>query len=296
MEKRTREIIAVLLLAALLLAGGGFMAWYLVAGHGWNVAATAIDDKTGNMEGYVCILYEGTDIPREVVSKLPSSPVDSTTLLAQTKSDYNDKGATVFSIHTSAGFRYKAPFVLLRNHYRVGFVPVDSSTPYLTIDEHIASMKQSDVDIIVVLEYSENQYAEAVSGVDIVIQLGETPVVASDSSESSGGTDMQANSSDESANDPVGIPSKQEAVESDGSASTASGDAATDASGELVGASGESGSSSSSDAASSSSDSSVSSSSAKSNAYVSERCDRGSVAVVMISPNNVVSTKTISSD
>lgn len=66
MEKRTREIIALALLIALGLGVGGAMVWYIVVGHNWNIAATHIDDYVGEMDGYTVILYEGTT-PRATI-------------------------------------------------------------------------------------------------------------------------------------------------------------------------------------------------------------------------------------
>jgi len=65
MQKRTREIIAVLLLGVLLLVGAGAMGYYILIGHNWNVAASHIDDSIGKMDGYTVLLYAGTRQPVE---------------------------------------------------------------------------------------------------------------------------------------------------------------------------------------------------------------------------------------
>lgn len=59
MEKRKREIIALIMLAAFVLAIFCVVRWYLHAGHGWNIAASHLDDSFGDMDGYVVVLYEG---------------------------------------------------------------------------------------------------------------------------------------------------------------------------------------------------------------------------------------------
>lgn len=60
MQKRTREILALLLLVVLVLVGVGAMAYYIFIGHNWNVAASNIDDRIGQMDGYTVVLYDGT--------------------------------------------------------------------------------------------------------------------------------------------------------------------------------------------------------------------------------------------
>lgn len=62
-EKQALGVFA--LLIVLSLAGLG---WYLVAGHSWNVAASSIDEKVGQMDGYTAIVYAGTVLPEPVAA------------------------------------------------------------------------------------------------------------------------------------------------------------------------------------------------------------------------------------
>ena len=95
---------------ALLLGGAGFFGFYLTNGHKWNLAATTIDDTVGSMDGYVVVLYEGTDTPQAApVKPMADVRVSSTVLLADTKKSYGDKGANVFSLRTN-DFRYACSF------------------------------------------------------------------------------------------------------------------------------------------------------------------------------------------
>ena len=59
MDKRSREKLALALLAVLMLVAVGAMGWYILVGHSWNKAASHIDDAVGKMDGYTVILYEG---------------------------------------------------------------------------------------------------------------------------------------------------------------------------------------------------------------------------------------------
>ena len=55
---REKQALGVFLLLIVLSTFG--IAWYMVAGHSWNVAASSIDEKVGQMEGYTSIVYAGT--------------------------------------------------------------------------------------------------------------------------------------------------------------------------------------------------------------------------------------------
>lgn len=68
MASRTREKLALLVFALLILLGLAGVAWYLVVGHSWNVAASNIDDSVGQMEGYTAIVYAGTTLPEKTAS------------------------------------------------------------------------------------------------------------------------------------------------------------------------------------------------------------------------------------
>lgn len=69
MQKRTREIAALVLLALLAAGAAVAMGWYILAGHGWNVTASNIDDSIGQMDGYTVLLFEGTRQPAAVEAK-----------------------------------------------------------------------------------------------------------------------------------------------------------------------------------------------------------------------------------
>ena len=55
---REKQALGVFLILIVLSTFG--IAWYMVAGHSWNVAASSIDEKVGQMEGYTSIVYTGT--------------------------------------------------------------------------------------------------------------------------------------------------------------------------------------------------------------------------------------------
>ena len=79
---REKQALGVFLILIVLSTFG--IAWYMVAGHSWNVAASSIDEKVGQMEGYTSIVYAGT---------LPVQ-ADTKTLDSQNGSDAQVEDAT----------------------------------------------------------------------------------------------------------------------------------------------------------------------------------------------------------
>ena len=72
MQKRTREIIALGLLAIFAILAICGVSWYIFFGHRWNEAASIIDDRVGKMDGYTVVLFEGL-LPEHEVRALVSS-------------------------------------------------------------------------------------------------------------------------------------------------------------------------------------------------------------------------------
>ena len=73
MGKRTREIVALVMLALLGLIVLAAMVWYIFIGHNWNIAASNIDESIGQMDGYTVILYEGQTLPSTERNRISSN-------------------------------------------------------------------------------------------------------------------------------------------------------------------------------------------------------------------------------
>lgn len=88
MSTRTREKQALGVFAVLIVLSLLGLGWYLVAGHSWNVAASTIDEKVGQMDGYVALVYSGTVLPEpeEVASASSSKNADGDSAVGQSES------------------------------------------------------------------------------------------------------------------------------------------------------------------------------------------------------------------
>ena len=56
MKKRTREKVALLVFALLVILGGSVLLRYFETGRSWNVAASVVDDSFGQIKGYTAIV------------------------------------------------------------------------------------------------------------------------------------------------------------------------------------------------------------------------------------------------
>lgn len=71
MEKRTREKIALVIFALLVVLGGVLLTSYFTTGRSWNVAASFLDDSVGSLDGYTAVVYAGVVEPEEDDEKAP---------------------------------------------------------------------------------------------------------------------------------------------------------------------------------------------------------------------------------
>lgn len=101
MQKRTREIAALVLLVLLAAGVVAAMAWYVLVGHGWNVAASNIDDRIGSMSGYKVIVYEGTLATGSASGA--ASPASPSSAASSGAASSTDSSSAAFSASASSG-------------------------------------------------------------------------------------------------------------------------------------------------------------------------------------------------
>lgn len=195
MEKRTREIVALVMLVALVAIAAGAMAWYLLIGHNWNVAATNIDDRVGEMEGYTVLLYEGQTLPEtermRIADSQPllddenrsaprSSEEDDTPSIPVNVNDvaqsYREKGATVFVLHPESKDAYAGTLVLNKNGMWLGMIPVDGKTSRNVVGNYAVKLKKRDVDFVVACVSDTRLIENPVENVDILISSADEDI------------------------------------------------------------------------------------------------------------------------
>ena len=188
MGKRTREIIALVILALLGLAVLGAMSWYIFVGHSWNVAATRIDETIGEMDGYTVILFEGTTLPQNELSRLsdsqpmlddqnrpssqmhvedtpPSEPLRASTVA----SSYRQKGATVFVLHPERASDYNPPLVLNKNGFWIGVFAIDGATSHASAQYKASTLHKRGVDFVIGIANDARFIEQPASSIDILL-------------------------------------------------------------------------------------------------------------------------------
>ena len=169
MKKRTREKVALLVFALLVILGGSVLLRYFETGRSWNVAASVVDDAFGQMQGYTAIVYDGTydpldalrpamapaqeggltDQPKSIgamvaaeLSKLPLSMRERPVYSSDVRDLYEDKGAGVITLNIADLSRYTTPTVLNAGDRKIGVVAID----YYATKKQLQKLRQELLD------------------------------------------------------------------------------------------------------------------------------------------------------
>ena len=168
MQKRTREIIALVLLIVLGIGGISAMAWYILVGHNWNAAATSIDDRIGNMDGYTVILCEGAvpsaadqqaiSVSQPMLEEENFGTADEEQAstrepmtLEVAIGNYLEKGAQVVTLLGDDPVYYSDPIIIPRNGRRIAVFSVDGPRPDLAAKNMVKSLSNKDIDFTICL-------------------------------------------------------------------------------------------------------------------------------------------------
>ena len=183
MRKRTREILALVLLGIFAIVGASAMFYYIVVGHNWNVAASKIDESIGTLDGYTVVMFTGTRTPASLTSSSSSSSGSSSSpsaasdeassasassssstnskkalakakkrekkLLKEAEAVYREKGARVFTVHADDLGRYSDPFIVAKSGERLGFMSVLNNELRSHVRANIAELSQGSPDYVV---------------------------------------------------------------------------------------------------------------------------------------------------
>lgn len=150
MKKRTREKVALLVFALLVVLGGSVLLRYFETGRPLNMAATVVDDAFGQMKGYTAIVYDGTfdsldalrpsaevggaaeEEPASLgamvlseLSRLPLSMRERPVYASDVRTLYEEKGAGVITLDAADLRRYERPTVLMAGDRKIGVVAID---------------------------------------------------------------------------------------------------------------------------------------------------------------------------
>ncbi|MEC4176919.1 hypothetical protein VJ918_00530 [Adlercreutzia sp. R21] len=169
MKKRTREKVALLVFALLVIFGGSVLLRYFETGRSWNVAASAVDDAFGQMQGYTAIVYDGTYDPLDALrpamapaaegelterpesigamvaselSRLPLAMRERPVYASDVRDLYEGKGAGVVTLNIADLDRYTIPTVLNAGDRKIGVVAID----YYATKKRLQVLRQELLD------------------------------------------------------------------------------------------------------------------------------------------------------
>lgn len=178
MQKRTREIIALVILLVLLVGGICGVAWYLLVGHNWNAAASLIDDHIGTMEGYNVVLCEGAPphaesandpeedaegdggagivefaagMPAALVENGFGYVVEGRLTAEKVSKAYRAKGALTVLVDIDDAASYSDPVIVPRNGQRIAIYSVKGPHQELASRMALRNIKKYDVDCTICL-------------------------------------------------------------------------------------------------------------------------------------------------
>ena len=203
MKKLSREKIALIIFALLVVCGFGALMFYITnIGHSFNVTASTIDDAAGDLGDYTAIIYEGTAeekkalglgkdqqvddaaagdevVVSDVVPKSTADGQGSTEepkkplTLSAVRDSFLQKNASVYVLDLSDPTRYINETIVKAGKYRFGILTIDAASdlPYY-INKRIDSYRAADVDFVVAL-VDDLSRVNDVEGIDIVISTQE---------------------------------------------------------------------------------------------------------------------------
>lgn len=128
-SQRKRELIALGVFGALVLAGFVILTSYISAGHGLNVAATSIDDIAGDMTGYDVVLFEGTALPSsdtgtsgrsEDEASDDSGALSQTVTVEDARALYREKNASIMEIESDSLQDYVTGRIVMKQGHSYG--------------------------------------------------------------------------------------------------------------------------------------------------------------------------------
>lgn len=174
----------------LVLTGGGLL-WYFIAGHSWNLAASNFDEQSGQMDGYLAIVYEGTHDASQIekaaqedaskssntaentqdasnASNEENSDTNTDLTLDEVVQNYEDKGALVYTLDTENPLAYKDDIIIKKGNYRFGIFSITERISEEELKKHIDYFNTYNVDLIIAVTPAA-YYLGSASGVNLIV-------------------------------------------------------------------------------------------------------------------------------
>ncbi len=198
MSKTVRERIALVIFFVLVLGGAMLAFSYFSTGRGWSVAATAVDDSVGQLDGYTAVVYSGVapadpdqtsaeaDLIRDQEQIDPESEEDLGLSLLSLASEvsaadagrifvsdvrdlYETRGASVLSLDVSdQASRYAVPQVFTVNGKKIGVFSITERLTPAQLEEIIDGLREEGAQSVICIA-PRPALISSYDGLDVVL-------------------------------------------------------------------------------------------------------------------------------
>lgn len=202
MVKVARERIALVVFFVLVAVGAFVLVSYFSTGRGWSVAATAVDDRVGQLDSYTAIVYSGVVEAEDALTDDAGNPLPSSayaqdatdadkeiglglrllTLAAEVDSAeegrvyvsdvrdlYERRGANVLSLDLSDGAsRYSEPVVFDINGKNVGVFSVKERLSKLSFHQIVERLREEGAESVICITPRPALVSDY-EGIDVVL-------------------------------------------------------------------------------------------------------------------------------
>ncbi len=208
----SRDRKALVLLVAMLAACLALMAAYFFTSRTWNVAATILDDRAGQMDDYTVMAFSGV-VPAEATepaaasSSMPSATAapensspeglfpndassanppsastpseneslgDAGVFVSDVREDYEVNGAVVLTLDLEHLESYGNPLIMEGNGRSIGVFSLERAISEKRLDDILEDLAESGAQTVVCLT-KRPAYLPVLDGVDVVILSEDDP-------------------------------------------------------------------------------------------------------------------------
>lgn len=172
MEKGIREKIALLIFIFLVVLGGCALAAYFATGRSWSVAATMVDDRVGEMDGYTAVVFSGTLDPRRSPSTsddLASRQTNNGETLSVSEEAASDGlGSKVVELlHRTIRFKdYNGVYVSdvrdIYEHKNADVLTIDLTDPDAFLEPFVYDVKGRKIGVFSIKSYTTRAQLEKI--------------------------------------------------------------------------------------------------------------------------------------
>lgn len=160
-SRRTREIIALVIMVLLTILGLIVVFWFLSTANMFNEAATKVDDRAGTMDHYTTIVYSGTRKPDEIDEPLDTSNSSSDfdidnvpkrgdfVYASDIRVAYENKGSDVMTLDVPSVESSESPIVYDVSSKKIAFFSVSSYTTKRQLEEIVGGLRANRAEIVV---------------------------------------------------------------------------------------------------------------------------------------------------